>query len=100
MRFLTSLVAIASTPVSNTRQINVKRSMIEKSQIRNPMSCRVKGLQLKTGCPVEDYFKLSVVETNQVNPCEPVVANLVSKTRPQNHQKLENILGKLGFFFS
>ncbi len=20
--------------------------------------CRVKGLQLKTGCPVEDYFKL------------------------------------------
>jgi hypothetical protein len=29
-----------------------------------------------------------------------VVVNLVSKTRPQNHQILENILGKLGFSFS
>jgi hypothetical protein len=60
----------------------------------------VKGWQLKTGCPVEDYFKLLVVETNQVNPCMHMVANLVSKTRAQNCQNLENILEKLGFSFS
>ncbi len=53
--------------------------------------CWVKGWQLETGCPVEENFKLWVVETNQINPCAHVVANLVSKTRPQNCQKLENI---------
>jgi hypothetical protein len=62
--------------------------------------CWVKGLQLETGCPVEDYFKLWVVETNRVNPCAHVVANLVSKTRPQNRQKLENIFGKIDIFLA
>ncbi len=62
--------------------------------------CWVKVWQLETGCPVEENFKLWVVETNWVNPWAHVVANLVSKTRPQNRQNLENILGKLGFSFS
>ncbi len=29
-----------------------------------------------------------------------MVANLVSKTRPQNHQKLENVLGKIKIFLA
>jgi hypothetical protein len=41
-----------------------------------------------------------VIETNRVNPCAHVVANLVSKTRPQNCQNLENILKKSGISFS
>ncbi len=62
--------------------------------------CWVKGWQLKTRCPIEDYFNLWVLEFNKVNPCAHVVANLVSKTRPQNCQKLKNLLGKSGFSFS
>ncbi len=64
------------------------------------VTCWVKGWQLETRCPIEDYFKLWVLEFNKVNPCAHVVANLVSKTRPWNCQKLENLLGKLGFSFS
>ncbi len=52
------------------------------------VTCPVKGWQLKTGCPVEDYFKLWVLKFTKVNPCAHVVANLVSKMRPQNRQKL------------
>ncbi len=42
------------------------------------------------------YFNLWVLEFNKVNPCARG-SKSGSKTRPQNCQKLENLLGKLGF---
>ncbi len=70
--------------------------------------CWVKRLQLETGCPIEDYFKLWVSkaevmsswktkETNQANPCTHMVANLVSKRDPKIARNSRMSLGKSRF---
>ncbi len=46
------------------------------------------------------YEKLKNWKTNQVNPCAHMVANLGVKTRPQNHQKLKNVFGRIEIFLA
>ncbi len=74
------------------------------------VTCWVKGLQLKTGCPVEDYFKLWfqklklwVVEKLKNQSSKSMRTRGIKfdvKTRPQNCQKLENVFGKIEIFLA
>ncbi len=73
-------------------------------------NCRVKGLQLKTGCPIEAYFKLWyqklklwVVKNPQNRSGKSMRAHgskFGVKMRPQNCQKLENVVGKIKIFLA
>jgi hypothetical protein len=70
----------------------------------------VKGLQLETGCPVEDYFKLwfqklkvKVVDKLKNQSSKSMRARgskFGVKTRPQNCTKLENVFGKIEIFLA
>jgi hypothetical protein len=68
----------------------------------------VKGWQLKTGCPLEENFKLGfqklklwVVEKLKNQSSKSMRARgskFGVKMRPQNRQKLENVFGKIEIF--
>ncbi len=57
--------------------------------------CWVKGLQLKTGSPVENYFKLWVLNFTKPNPCAHMLPVACGKQISNTRESLGNIMKSL-----
>ncbi len=55
----------------------------------------VKGLQLKTGCPIEEYFKLWAIDFTKPNPCAHMLPVACGKRISNTRESLGNIMKSL-----
>ncbi len=108
--------SVATVPIFNVKDLliaflNDPLRMRQENFTSNYDICWVKGLQLETGCPVEDYFKLWVSKAEVMSSWKtkkkqssksmrPHGSKFGVKTRPQNCQKLENVFGKIEIFLA